>query len=308
MRPPIGFPTIGRALPKGGASDALGTPASTRIDPRPVLDLGPLRLRRCRHGLMLYPVNDAYVGRSLDRYGEFSEAELRLLAPLLPAGAVVVDAGANVGTHTLAFAKHAGSAGLVLAFEPQRVLHQLLGANLALNGLRNADARRAAVGRSRGEVRVPVLDLEATQNLGGLALGGFTEGDRVPVVAVDDLELPRLDLLKADVEGMEADVIRGAAETILRCRPALYLEDDRVERSAELIELLLSLGYAVFRHLPPLFDPGNVLGEAEDVFGGVVSSNLLGVHPSAGHTVRGLPRVTSPADAFDPREFRSTGG
>jgi hypothetical protein len=49
---------------------------------------------------MLYNHHDIYVGRSLDRYGEFSEGETELFTLYVKAGDVVVDAGANIGVHT----------------------------------------------------------------------------------------------------------------------------------------------------------------------------------------------------------------
>src|SRR5205807_114456 len=49
----------------------------------------------------------------------------------------VIDAGANIGSHALAFSKFVGRHGRVYAFEPQRLVYQLLAANLAANGITN---------------------------------------------------------------------------------------------------------------------------------------------------------------------------
>ena len=46
-----------------------------------------------------------------------------------------VDVGANIGTHTLAFARLVGERERVFAFEPQRLVAQVLAANIALNSL-----------------------------------------------------------------------------------------------------------------------------------------------------------------------------
>ena len=131
------------------------------------------RLKRCRHGHFLYNVNDLYIGKSLDLYGEFSELELHLLGQWIRPGDVVLDVGANVGTHCVFFARQVGPAGRVLAFEPQRLTFQMLCANIALNDLTNVDCRQAAVGRTPGEILVPYLDPLRQQNFGGLALGQF---------------------------------------------------------------------------------------------------------------------------------------
>ena len=56
-------------------------------------------LKTCRHGLMVYNRNDAYIGRSLDLYGEFSQGETELFQQVVGIGDVVIEVGANIGTH-----------------------------------------------------------------------------------------------------------------------------------------------------------------------------------------------------------------
>jgi len=90
---------------------------------------------------MMYLANDKFIGRrSLDAYGEFCELELYLLRQIIKPGMTVVEAGANIGTHTVAFAKAVGATGRVLTFEPQRTVFHMLCGNLALNGLSNVQA------------------------------------------------------------------------------------------------------------------------------------------------------------------------
>ena len=57
----------------------------------------------------------------------------------------------------------------------------------------------------------------------------------MPLLTLDSLDLPACHFLKVDVEGMEADVVRGARNTIDTYRPLMYLENDRDERSQELL-------------------------------------------------------------------------
>ena len=90
-----------------------------------------------RHGYVLYNVNDRYVGRSVEHYGEWSPGETALFGRFCRPGHYVVDAGAHIGTHTLAFARLVGARGRVFAFEPQRMPAQVLAANVALNSLTN---------------------------------------------------------------------------------------------------------------------------------------------------------------------------
>jgi len=252
------------------------------------------RVTRTRHGLMVYNRHDMYIGRSLDRYGEFSEGECDLFRQLVQPGSVVVEAGANCGAHTLVLSELVGEKGVVCAFEPQRVVFQALCANMALNGRTNAHCRPEALGATPGAVFVPTLDHNTEQNFGGLGLGSYQSGEEVPVTTVDSLGLPRCDMLKADVEGMELSVLKGAANTIEEHRPILYVENDRREHSAALIEYIMSLGYDLYWHLPPLFNPANYFDNPTNEFGRIVSANMLCVHSSVKSSIAGLRRIENP--------------
>ncbi len=254
------------------------------------------RLTRAKHGLMLFNRHDQYIGRSIDLYGEFSEGEVDFFRQVVRPGNVVVEAGANIGahTHTLPLAKLVGEQGQVYAFEPQRIVFQTLCANVALNGLTNVVARCEAVGDAPGAITVPKLDYSRTNNFGGLSLRQDGDGERVPVVTIDSLELPRCHLLKADVEGMELNVLRGAAQTIEKFRPVLYVENDRAEKSPALIKYLQSLGYVLYWHLPSLFNSQNDFQNPHNEFGHTVSVNMLGFHSSISTNITGLRRVEGP--------------
>jgi FkbM family methyltransferase len=235
-----------------------------------------------------------YIGRSLDLYGEFSEGEVELFRQMAKPGNVVVEVGANIGAHTVFFGRHVGSRGRVLAFEPQRVVFQTLCANVALNSLTNVECYQQAVGDLPGSVLVPQLDYTQENNYGGLELGNFTQGDSVPVVTLDSLQLSRLNVLKIDVEGMEHSVLQGAQDTLARCRPILYVENDREDRSDQLIRLLDSLEYNLYWHTPPLFNPHNFAGNATNVFGQIISKNMIGVHRTVPQKLDGFPSVAVP--------------
>ena len=105
------------------------------------------------------------------------------------------------------------------------------------------------------------------------------------------IDVPSLKLLKVDVEGMESEVIRGAKKLIARHRPVLYVENDRAEKSKELIELIKSLDYRLFWHLPQLFNPNNYAGDKEDIYPGLLSGNMLCFHKSAGVNLEGFREI-----------------
>ena len=219
------------------------------MDKTPVIANGHVRLKHCRHGTMIYLASDRYVGQSLDRYGQFSEGEAHLLQHLVKPGNTIVEVGANIGAHTIALAKATGPGGVVHAFEPQRIIHQILCGNVALNALSNVYTYHAAVGRKSSSIMVPKLNYAATNNFGGISLGSCVAGEQVPIVTIDSYNLSSCHLIKIDVEGMEGDVVAGAEDTIRRCRPLLYVENDRKEKSQALIQQIAALGYRLYWHL-----------------------------------------------------------
>jgi methyltransferase, FkbM family len=233
------------------------------------------RIRECRHGRMIFNPHDVYVGRSLDVYGEYSEAEAAFLRFIVRPGDTVVEAGANIGALTVVLAQAAGPTGWVVAYEPQRIAFQMLCTNIMLGGFANVEARPTAAGAEPGSITVPQLDPTKPNNFGGLELGGAHPGLTVAVETIDALELPRCRLIKADVEGMESAVLAGAAQTIARHRPFLYLENDRRDHSPALIRHVLSLGYRAWWHLPVYYNPQNFRAVAENLFPGEGAFNIL---------------------------------
>src|SRR5882672_8881146 len=106
-------------------------------------------LTESRHGLMLYNRYDIYIGRSLELYGEWSHGEIALFEQVLQSGMVAIDAGANIGTHTLALARAVGPTGAVYAFEPQRIVFQTMVVNVALNSLTNVICQQRGLGEAQ---------------------------------------------------------------------------------------------------------------------------------------------------------------
>jgi FkbM family methyltransferase len=255
-----------------------------------------LAIRRCRYGTMMYPRQDRYVGRSLTEYGEYSEGEVELFRQCLGPGHVALDIGANLGAHTLALAQIVGPGGTVFAFEPQRILFQILCGNLALNEIGNVHALPLALGRAAGRTKVPALDYRGARNFGGVSLGG-AEGEDVTVLTLDQLEVAAVRLIKIDVEGMELDVLAGAKATLARCRPILYVENDRAEKAEALVALLQDEGFRMWWHTPPLYNPANFLANPHNVFGNVASFNMLCLPREMATQVQGMPEIVSPQAA-----------
>lgn len=261
------------------------------------------RIKQCRHGLMMYFKNDQYVGRSLDEYGEFSEAEVSFFKQAATPGDVVVEVGANIGAHTVMLAKAVGGQGKVIAFEPQRRVSQVLNANIALNELSNVSCHYLGLGDRNGHTQMLDLDLNQVNNIGGLSMGtreGMTKYSSVEVRTLDSFNFQEVKLLKIDVEGMEKMVLDGAKETITRCKPIMYIENDRPEKSQELIKTIFELGYQAWWHLPLFFNPDNFAGRSDDVFTPLLRSvNLMCLPKEMNAQIIGMPPVESETDTWE---------
>jgi FkbM family methyltransferase len=243
----------------------------------------PYCLVQSRHGWMLANVNDFYMGRAITTYGECNELEILFLLGLAQYPGGVVEVGANMGIHTIPMAQALQKQGRRLAaFEPQPVVFQQLCANLALNGLMNVSAWPFACEEKAGVVTFIQPNYLMTGNFGGvstsLAPSIATTSAQAPCVRLDDtVQHDGVGLIKIDTEGFELNVLKGSDALIRRSRPLLYLENDRVDQSQELIEWLWGIGYDLWWHIPPLFNPNNFFGVKNNLYGVIHSFNMVGV-------------------------------
>jgi FkbM family methyltransferase len=259
--------------------------------------LGFNKLCRGRDGLFLVNENDAFIGRSLLTYGEYSAEEGKLLKQLLRPGNVALEIGANIGALTVGIAKQVGPQGAVLAYEPQPVVFQTLCANLALNSLTNVMCFQVAVGDRMGPARIPFYRYDQKNNFGRVVVGNANDpGVDVSMITIDEtFKLSRLDLMKIDVEGMEPQVLEGASNVIQKFRPILIVENDDIEKSPMLIRTIKSFGYRLWWHTPKLFTPENFRGNSQDLFPRLCSLNVVCIHKSIAANTH-LREVTSETD------------
>jgi FkbM family methyltransferase len=173
---------------------------------------------------------DHVIGLNIVR-GTYERDEIDWLRRVLKPGDIALDVGAHIGFFAVQMASMVGPSGRVYAFEPFDANVDLLERSVTEN--RFADrviVTRAAVGAASGSAML-TFPVE-TLNSGGAyllrdgtaALAGNLE-QNVPVVALDELELPHpVRFIKMDVEGAEPLVLKGA-ERLLRCdRPVILSE------------------------------------------------------------------------------------
>ena len=216
---------------------------------------------------------DIIIGKSINYYGVWSPGETNIFSQFVKGGDHIIEAGSNIGAHSIVLADLVGKEGKFLGFEPQRGLHELLRKNLS--PFPWAETFQAALTDKEGGT-CKMLDTDYSQlaNYGGLTPNTLSGYD-VPLHTVDFFEPERCDLLKIDVEGMECKVLRGARETIKKFKPVIYVE---YTKDDDLFDLLYEFGYEyIYFHNPPLYE------EEEGVFNlfpGIGSENILATnHP-----------------------------
>lgn len=210
------------------------------------------------YGQMLVNRHDINQTGALFRTGlAIDHAEIMLLRralTLLGQDCIFLDIGANFGTYSLALAPYTAR---VHAFEPQRIICNMLAGSVALNGLSNVWCHNVAVGDRMDRIEIPQFDYNQTLNFGSIEFGPEqrealtqqrahdpTRVEFVPLVTIDSFGFARADIMKIDAEGMEMAVLDGAAETIARCRPVLYVEWIKLDQTT-LASRIAGFGYDI---------------------------------------------------------------
>jgi FkbM family methyltransferase len=140
-------------------------------------------------------------------------------------GEVVVDGGAGFGETALMFAHQVGPGGHVVAVEMDEDNRAVLEQNLALNP--GAAERITTAAGALWDTPGEAIEYRP---LGGMSSVFGGTGRTARTVTIDDLAVERVGRIKLDVEGAEAQALRGAERTIARDRPRLavaaYHRDD----------------------------------------------------------------------------------
>lgn len=203
---------------------------------------------RARHGITKGQKRRGGLGWLPERFAGAESRETEFLRSLDFTCKVVYDVGAFHGLMTLFFAARASQ---VIAFEPVRQNRERLADNVRLNRLANVSICKKAIGEACGTSGIEWDAL--TPGAARLVYGHGTEVSTIDREVAAGLCRP--DFIKIDTEGFEAQVIRGAAETLQAHHPELFLEvhgqtiAEKKTNATEIVSLLRELGYGSITHV-----------------------------------------------------------
>ena len=157
---------------------------------------------------------DECISRFVKETGTMDHGDFvaRSVAGMLKAGDWVVDGGANIGTHSYLYVQAVGKAGKVLAFEPNPKARACLEKNV-----KGIDIYPVALGDKE-----QMVCLEPNANVGATKV--IEQEGNIVMRTLDSFAIPKLTLLKLDVEGWEERALQGAMRHIKRHRPIIVVE------------------------------------------------------------------------------------
>ena len=181
--------------------------------------------------LLLDPSDDVSRTILVSRASRWEPEVWDAISSGLSDGAVFLDVGAHIGYDSVKAGRKVGDQGRVVAFEPNPNTLTMLRSNIAASGVHNVIVQPIACADT--EQMLTLFDSTPGGNSGSSSLsrenaGTLTRSYTVRARPIDsvvgELGLTRVDVLKADVEGAELLVLRGAAGTLRRFHPKLILE------------------------------------------------------------------------------------
>lgn len=135
-------------------------------------------------------------------------------------GKIVLDIGANIGNHSIFFAKYLNPKK-VYAFEPVHPTYEILERNISINGLFDTiEPINCAIGNRHINGTCDKFDLH---NIGGTSVSEKEDGE-FGIITLDEKNFENISFIKIDVEGFEEKVLEGGLKTIERCHPILMIE------------------------------------------------------------------------------------
>lgn len=194
--------------------------------------------------------------------GVFEPSTAHALKRLIRPGNVVVDIGANIGSHTLGMAQSVGDTGQVLAFEPTKYAFTKLMRNTELNpelATRISAFQVMLAAEDTASLKEKIAsswplrasgDLHKVHRARTMSTAGAAVRSLDSILA--DQGISKIDCIKIDVDGHETQIFEGARNTLSGCHPFIIMElapyalEEAGSDICELLSLLRGFEYEFY--------------------------------------------------------------
>jgi FkbM family methyltransferase len=209
------------------------------------------------------------IGNFIKHHGYWEYHLYEIYSQMINKEYYCVDAGANIGFHTIQFGKLGRK---VYAFEPQRYIFNQLSTNILFNDLDNIiDSYRLGLGDKEEKCQLWNIEHEnwvggGAHNWGGRGIiqdtldveratqNEYREEDIIDIVPLDSLNILKCDLIKLDIQGYEYKFLLGAKDIIINFKPVIFLEnhihsngEPASQNEQDTKEYLVNMGYEFYR-------------------------------------------------------------
>jgi FkbM family methyltransferase len=194
------------------------------------------------------------ISNTINNYGYWELHLYHFYSHFIKPEDTIIDGGANLGFHSIQFAKLANK-GTVYCFEPQPLIYNILTTNILINGATDIiKQNKLGLGEKENiELKMtPLSEQEFSEhciNYGGRGLTDSNEGEETVILTtIDNLNLNKLNLIKLDVQGFELQTLKGGENTIKSNYPIMFIENyPDSEQDKKVIDLIKEWGYEVYR-------------------------------------------------------------
>jgi FkbM family methyltransferase len=199
-------------------------------------------------------LEDDLISNSINMNGYWEAHLFHFYKEFIKPDYTIIDGGANLGFHSIQFAKLAPQ-GTVYCFEPQPLIFNLLSTNSLINGCSEVIKQfRLGLGDSTEQKlkMTPIKEQIFSENCINYGGRGLTEGidgeEEVQLTTIDSLKLTKLDFIKLDVQGFEFHTLKGGENTIKTHLPIMFIENyPDSEQDQKVINLIKEWDYEVYR-------------------------------------------------------------
>ena len=189
--------------------------------------LGDPLIIKTREGFKIFVCPSEFIGRHIFIDGSYEHDCVNIFKYRLREGDVVLDIGANIGFFSLLAAKCVGTSGAVYSYEASSSCINILKKNISINGYSNISSNQFAITDACENIEFHVSN---ENNTGLSSIRDIGENKvstvNVPCINIDSLldTLPKVRLVKIDIEGAEYKALSGMEKLIKRDRPDIIME------------------------------------------------------------------------------------